>query len=237
MNSDFSQLYSELGLQPDCSLDEFKLAYRRRIGELHPDRHGEEMPSESHLPLKDLIALYAKATRFHHTHGRLPGSAPRPALVNVANAAPSWRAHDAAGAANARIRDGGSDIPGKSPTSRRGVLLAVVSLIALLVLIVSWDWNAPTSGDAVGSTETHTDPGAAKIAASTSTVELGMDAATVLAIQGQPVNMRDGQWEYGPSWLRFEEGKLVDWYSSPLYRLKTATPSPRQEGTATVSSQ
>jgi len=103
MNSDFSVLYQELGLHPDCSLDEFKLAYRRRIGELHPDRHGEEHASETHLPLKDLIALYAKATRFHHAHGRLPGSAPRPAPVNVANAAPARRAQAAATAARSPI--------------------------------------------------------------------------------------------------------------------------------------
>lgn len=234
MNADFSQLYVELGLQPDCSLDEFKLAYRRRIGELHPDRHGEEQPSEAHLPLKDLIALYAKATRFHHTHGRLPGSASRPAVVNVANAAPAWHAHEP-GPAATRAREGESTTTARPTSSRRGMLLAVLSIIALLVLIVSWDWNAPAANKPAADSDIRTDPGAAKIAESTGIVELGMDSATVLAIQGEPVNVRDDQWEYGPSWLRFEEGKLVDWYSSPLYRLKVATPSPRHDAAAALS--
>ncbi len=229
MNSDFSRLYAELGLQPDCSLDEFKLAYRRRIGELHPDRH-RDSPVDSDLPLKDIIALYAKATRFHGQHGRLPGSAPRAAVVNVANASPAWRAHDAGRTPGPRnLGAANDDIPKAAPTSRRGALLAIGSVVALLVLVVSWDWNSSASDQPAANTDTRVDPAVAVVAANTGTISLGMDTATVLAIQGEPVSMRDGQWDYGPSWLRFEEGKLVDWYSSPMRRLKTADAAPRRE--------
>ena len=228
MNSDFSRLYSELGLQPDCSLDEFKLAYRRRIGELHPDRHGDR-PVDSDLPLKDIIALYAKATRFHTQHGRLPGSAPRAAVVNVSNASPAWRAHDAGRQHGSRAAGANDEVPKAAPTSRRGAMLAVLSVVALLVLVVSWDWNSSASDQPAANTDVRVDPGVAAVAANTGLISLGMDTATVLAIQGEPVSMRDGQWDYGPSWLRFEEGKLVDWYSSPMRRLKTADAAPRRE--------
>ncbi len=234
MNSDFSRLYSELGLQPDCSLEEFKLAYRRRIGELHPDRHGDS-PVASDLPLKDIIALYAKATRFHGEHGRLPGSAPRPAMVNVANASPAWRAHDAGRPGISRPSALlGDAAPKAAPTSRRGAVLAMLSIIALLVLLISWDWNSPASSDQTTSTDVRIDPSVAAVAAKSSLIELGMDTATVLAIQGEPVSMRDGEWDYGPSWLRFDEGKLVDWYSSPMRRLKTASAAPRHEAMTTA---
>jgi hypothetical protein len=233
MNSDFSQLYSELGLQPDCSLEQFKLAYRRRIGELHPDRHGDA-PVESDLPLKDIIALYAKATRFHHQHGRLPGSAPRAAAVNVANATPAWHAHDAARQSGQRAgTDAGTDARA-APPSRRAAVLAALSILALLVVVVCWDWNSPDTDTHANSTDVRVDPVAAAVAANTATLELGMDTATVLAIQGEPVGMRDGEWDYGPSWLRFDEGKLVDWYSSPMRRLKTADAAPRHEAASTA---
>ena len=57
MEVDFHSLYSELRVQPDCSLDDFKRAYRRRVAELHPDRHGDQAvrpdtPGMS-LPAKD----------------------------------------------------------------------------------------------------------------------------------------------------------------------------------------
>ncbi len=83
MNVDFSRLYSDLGVHPDCSLDDFKLAYRRRIGELHPDR----LPNtdiKPDLPAEELNALYAQAMRFCERYGRLPGSTASPANVERA---------------------------------------------------------------------------------------------------------------------------------------------------------
>ena len=51
-----------------------------------------------------------------------------------------------------------------------------------------------------------------------------MDADAVRASEGEPTLMVSNErWEYGPSWIRFEHGKVVDWYSSPLYPLNTAT--------------
>ena len=35
---DFLALYRELGIDPTCSPEAFKHAYRRRVSELHPDR-------------------------------------------------------------------------------------------------------------------------------------------------------------------------------------------------------
>ena len=37
-DTDFLELYRNLGLNPDCGLIEFKQAYRRRLAVLHPDR-------------------------------------------------------------------------------------------------------------------------------------------------------------------------------------------------------
>ena len=77
MKPDLTTLYSELGLQPNCSLEEFQLAYRRRISELQPNRMatGSQTPESAFL-LRDLIGLYSTASRFHRRYGRLPGAAP-----------------------------------------------------------------------------------------------------------------------------------------------------------------
>ena len=75
---DFARLYSELGLRPGCTLSELKHAYRRRIAELHPDRRGTmpPRPGDAHLPLTDLIALYAAASDFGG-HRSVPGDVGR----------------------------------------------------------------------------------------------------------------------------------------------------------------
>ncbi len=75
MTHDFVKLYAELGLRPDCSLDQLKLAYRRRVAELHPDRRGPDtIPIDAHQRLSSLIATYRASLRFHRQYGRLPGS-------------------------------------------------------------------------------------------------------------------------------------------------------------------
>lgn len=83
MNHDFATLYEELELDPGCSLDELRHAYRRRISELHPDRNGGGQADDGQPALGELTALYANAVRFQRQHGRLPGSVaatPAPAI-------------------------------------------------------------------------------------------------------------------------------------------------------------
>src|SRR5690606_24278724 len=72
-NNDFLALYQELGLRADCTLEEFRHAYRKRVGALHPDRAGGAEDALQGLPR--LNALYTRAMEFHRRHGRLPGAA------------------------------------------------------------------------------------------------------------------------------------------------------------------
>lgn len=80
---DFSQLYIQLGVEPGCSLEDFRRAYRRRISVLHPDRNA--LPAETDLA-SELNVLYESALDFHKRFGRLPGAAPSPAAVETAAA-------------------------------------------------------------------------------------------------------------------------------------------------------
>lgn len=78
MKPDFSLVYYQLGLRPDCSLEEFRSAYMRRIAELHPDRSGRESGTvEAQAMLRELVSSYAAVNRFHRRHGRMPGATPR----------------------------------------------------------------------------------------------------------------------------------------------------------------
>jgi hypothetical protein len=78
MIPDFSLVYSKLDLPPDCSLEEFRSAYMRRIAELHPDRNGFEPASvEAQATLRELVSTYVAVTRFHRRYGRMPGASPR----------------------------------------------------------------------------------------------------------------------------------------------------------------
>jgi hypothetical protein len=74
---DFIALYEELGLTPGtCSLSEFKLAYRRRMQQLHPDRNPDPGGESAPESLQHLMAIYREAIAFERRFGRLPGAEP-----------------------------------------------------------------------------------------------------------------------------------------------------------------
>lgn len=73
MKPDLDSIYSELDLQPNCSLEDFQRAYRKQIAELHPDRNSGPQSPETQAALHDLIWLYATVNRFHRRYGRMPG--------------------------------------------------------------------------------------------------------------------------------------------------------------------
>lgn len=58
------------------------------------------------------------------------------------------------------------------------------------------------------------------------TLALGMKDEEVAAVEGEPTLRSPDRWEYGPSWVRFEGGSVVDWYSSPLRSLHVRSTHP-----------
>ena len=70
--TDFIALYRDLGVAPECTAEEFKRAYRRRVSDLHPDRVGDAGGGEE--ALKALNLGYAAAVEFRRVHGRFPGA-------------------------------------------------------------------------------------------------------------------------------------------------------------------
>lgn len=217
MSQDFASLYLQLGLHPDCSLEELKRAYRVRVAELHPDRHVDQADAgEAHLAMTQLTALYSGAIRFHRIHGRLPGALQRPPTAPRVAPEPSHSPLHAAPSSRALAptRDA-------APTSATPKVAVMGVLALVVVMVVHWSETGVDKPDADGAV--------ASASAGVPHLELGMLEADVVAIQGAPERVQDDVWNYGSSWVRFEDGHVVDWASEPPNRLRTATPRPVPE--------
>jgi hypothetical protein len=212
MDSDFSHLYAQLGLRPGCSLAQLKQAYRRRVAGLHPDRRRAGASADG-TELPQLITLYKQALRFHARHGRLPGGISDLASDAASRAAPAVMPSSPPPAAD----------PPRAPPlpqARAGWLMAALLLLGIGVL-----WNAAESGRKnTPGTGADSEPVAVPTENAPDHLVVGLDMDAVFALQGEPTHQGGAVWEYGPSWVRFEEDRLVEWYSSPLYPLKTREP-------------
>jgi len=233
--TDFLRLYQELGIAPGANIEQIKHAYRRRVSELHPDRPGNVLSAsteEAAARLQQITAYYNAALQFHRQHGRLPGSIVPPRAATPAEGTPLPPA---------------SDAPPPVARSRMRVYVIVAILIAIAL---AWfaSGTSDTSGiDAPAGVESAAEAKAPAVAPAEEEEEsdvpatgsplpgphkldIGMTAEEVSRIEDAPVTHDDQRWDYGPSWIMFERGKVVDWYSSPLRPLRHATMHPRPRG-------
>lgn len=226
---DFHRLYAALGLDAGCGIDALRQRMRRRIARLHPDRRGGAAITDG-PPLAELLALYAAARRFHRVHGRLPGSS-----VRVRSVGP-------------RPVAAGASAPGHPravvPRDARARTLVLLGIIAALLAWLAARAPAPDAAGSLASDAADAgSPIDARIRASTSSARtppatdpqwlaLGQDTEAVLALQGAPLQRGDETWDYGPSWIRFSQGRVVDWSSSPMYPLRAETRTPPDEAEA-----
>ena len=208
---DFLDLYRQLRVAPDCGLQEFKQAYRRLVSTLHPDRKPQNYPRSRIRRLQQLNTQYEAAMEFQRLHGRLPGAPPqaRTAMPHRANPPPppSPRAPS-----NARPR----------PNLK---WLIPIALVAIGILFWGVSTVVPQPDGTTDSVTNDNDANPAEAPAAPM-LAIGMSTENVRAIEGDPVAIHDDLWEYGPSWVRFDHGSLVDWYSSPLHSLKTTRTRP-----------
>lgn len=209
--TDFLDLYRRLKLSPGCDLHEFKQAYRRHVSLLHPDRRGSNyLDARAAELLQRLTAQYRAAMEFHRRHGRLPGAAaaPRAAAEFIV---PIPRCELAA--------------PGVARRSRMKMLALLVFLATAVLSLSLTSLSSPSETDPMpeGANE---DVRPSESAAAPTLLSLGMPAETVRAIEGDPDAIHDGRWDYGPSWINFDHGEVVDWHSSPLHSLKVTSIRP-----------
>lgn len=217
-DTDFVALYDELGLDAECSMIDFKHAYRRRVAKLHPDLTGN--PSDVSR-LQRLNRLYTAALDFEHVHGRLPGAArASPGQLHVR--APAQEPATVAS----------TDPEPMAGSSRHWRYLVALGLVAL---VMYWS-SRPATTVSMFAHQTGSGTSHAKEVASVSNgfVEAGMGTDQVRKIQGEPFNSHEYRWEYGPSWIQFECHKVVDWYSSPLHPLQVKDASGPRRGPGTA---
>jgi hypothetical protein len=201
---DFDALYRELGMPEGGTLEALKQRYRRRVAQWHPDRDLGAVQGQERL--KALNLRYSALLEYHRRHGHLPParspqSPARGAAVSMPSEARAQRA---------------------APTNPRRPIAWL-----LLALAAGGTWLLWPRGEAPAPSASElaqSEPAWSAAAKQVPDRELrrGLDRRAVLRLLGEPIlrDDRTGVWSYGPSWVRFECGRVAGWYSSPLFGLR-----------------
>lgn len=219
---DYLADYALLGLQPGCSMETLERTWRLAVRDLHPDRAHDSPDIEArNRRLHELTGAYRRLRQFGREHGRLPGGMLRPS--ESAAAAASAAAQPKGSEADARFGSGiGAATLSRSSPSMRGrwqgyALAAAVAMSVVWALTPSHDEAARQGHEAARALEPPATPTRSVNAASpTRRIRVGSTEAQVERLIGSPMVSAPDVWEYGPSHVRFERGRVVGWYSSPL---------------------
>jgi hypothetical protein len=251
--SNIIRLYEELGVRPGDGLERLTERYRQRLRELHPDSRVDtgqmQAVGDGSDNLGWLTRSYREASAFAREHGRLPGadagfgagpaqsSRTRPGGTAMPGLGPRRM--------GARRRRGGG-VPLHS--GWRWVIAAITIVVVVLVAVpelleppdvtpFNRDLGAPpqvalplpaarrpmpAEDGRPAAREASVQPSGAT--AAPTVIRIGSSMDDVLRIQGAPTLQEEDVWQYGPSFVRFHDGRVRDWHSSPLQPLRVATP-------------
>lgn len=212
-NTDFIALYQELEVSAGCTLEAFKHAYRKRVGTLHPDREGSD--AHAAQDLQRLNALYTAAMDFHRRYGRLPGAAQLGPVSGPPGPLPAQSTHTR-----------NAPEPSRESRGSSRIVLAIVVLVVVGLWLGANFAPADDPNGAPGIAVIDTPKQAKPAPPVASIIDVGTTAQQVRDIQGEPVSGWEQRWEYGPSWVAFRCGVVIDWYSSALRPLKVTSEHP-----------
>lgn len=227
--ADYERDFRVLHARPGCGLDELKRAHRVAVRSLHPDANPElANDASAQHALTEMNAAWRRLSDYHRVHGRLPF-------------APDATTTDAF------LGENVVDVARPSFGGRAGLVV--------LVLVVAGAWAAWPAGDVDPQTAEPFDASVAPAAAeqppahppasvtprasaeAVRLVKLGDSRARTREILGPPILNLDGNWEYGPSYVEFRDGRVVGWYSSPLNPIAVDESSRGDPGTVDMTGQ
>lgn len=234
--------YKILNIEPGCSWDELRKAYKIQIQKWHPDRFPEQSPEKlaADDKIKRITSANQQLVAYYRKHGRLPDpeSENTPSALPRPNRPTHYSSHSASAQAsqiNETIRS-------------RPSLLPIVILIAIISFLV-WHYTPythtrmpapvvktpepqryepvkklPSNPMLISSTS------ASDSAASSTTSSLkpeteefisyGSTVGAVIAIQGAPTSQIGDTWFYGESEIYFMDGRVIGWRHMPGSALK-----------------
>mgnify|MGYP001579240134 FL=1 len=221
MNNHYLQHYQVLEIQPGCSFEDLRYAYRRLVKEWHPDHFtgGRENsdPGYAESKIKDINKAFRSLSDYYKKNGCLPISPEEAADLNKGSAF-LWMD-------NRQSKDRRPAQGKKASTFSVSLRLMIVGAV-LGIGYVAWKTHMQEqigpSNQAAPANSVPTEQYQLGSRQSRETEEhftVGSTLGDVIAIQGAPTSIEGDVWLYGQSKVYMEKGAVTKWENdseSPL---------------------
>lgn len=231
----YAECYRILEIDPSCSWDELRRAYRLQIQKWHPDKFADSSPQKTAADdkIKCITTANQQLAVYYRQHGKLP----EPETAAAARKLPQ---PEATRSRPANTYKSTVTSATKKPPSRSSVMPFMAVMIIILIVFMYFapeDDFAPLqlaakashlSVPATSATVHDKSPAAESTvpAEPVATVPeefitYGSTIGEVISIQGAPTRDEGDIWYYAESELYFENGKVIGWRHAPDSKLKT----------------
>lgn len=238
--ANFQKCYDSLGTQPGCSWRELRSNYKKLMKKWHPDRFQDSRDKliKAENRVKDLTSSYRVLSNYYKQFGELPtvhdhtGAVTPPGDDRAPSASASHETQSQEEPAPFQWNREGEVTDNKSHKKQFRILrfryaVVLAGLIAGYYLWGSYVQNSENSLQTPQSITAHKplDLGAPKDvshpASKNNLIAYGSSMGDVHEIQGNPTKIEGNTWYFDKSYVKFRDGKVIEWSSDVLHPLKT----------------
>lgn len=229
----YAECYRILDVDPACSWDELRRAYKLQIQKWHPDRFADKTAEKDAADdkIKRITAAHQQLVAYYRRHGKLPPPETEPAPQKLPR--PDRVRPNAAAS---------SDWPKQTAKNEpKSNILPIMGGI-LLIAVLFW-FNSPNN-ELSSPKSVRKEPAKTAIQKDLSNEEYplheqtvtaeiptapkdekfvtyGSSIGEVISIQGPPSQSEGDIWYYGDSELYFKDGVVIGWKHMPGSKLRT----------------
>lgn len=234
----YADCYKILDIDPACSWDELRRAYKLQIQKWHPDKFAENSAENdaANDKIKRITTAHQQLVAYYRRHGKLPAPETEPTSRRL----PFPNGMHPATAGTSTVNNQRTPVVSKKKSSLFPVISGMMVIGLLFWYYSPTERKAPRKSiekvntntgiikpeatnlqsqynQSASQNEPHKDTGSQ----SDKFITYGSTLGEVISIQGAPSRDEGNTWYYDDSELYFENGIVIGWKHMPGSKLKT----------------
>lgn len=221
MSTNYRCCYETMELQPGATWRDVRRSFKHLVQCWHPDKYEQDAEAKqvAEERLREINKAYLAFSEYYSQHGKMP--------LTAGSSTADWQFQKTSGMDFVNTHEVNKQARSR-PRNIVGTKWLLVSLI-FGILVFGVIWLRQTPGPVMELSKNKENSLIVKKAPRREVkverglprdekepIRIGSSAEEVLEIEGEPLMKMERRWDYGPSFIEFRRGKVINWHSSVL---------------------